>query len=152
MTTFKGCVFGKMSLCIITPNLPPAIDGIGDYCRMFWENWSEDNIHGLDADLRDLSFLIPNQSLAPQLGTKTRVGQFQNNAASLLTALRSDGSDRVLLQYSGYGYDPNGVPEWLCDALEGWLSQNPQRQLFINFHENWAAGPPWKKVFWLQRS
>src|SRR5205807_1305856 len=28
-----------MDVCVIAPRLPPAVDGLGDYCRRLWESW-----------------------------------------------------------------------------------------------------------------
>ena len=141
----------KMSLCIITPQLPPAIDGVGDYSRIFWQHWNRENIPDLEAELSQPSFLSLGQhpEQLPEL-PGARIGSFAANAPSLLQALNLDGSTNVLLQYVGYGYDKNGAPAWLCDALDPWLAENSERRLYVMFHENWATGPPWKKVYWLR--
>jgi hypothetical protein len=53
----------------------------------------------------------------------------------------------VVLHYSGYGYDRNGAPAWLVDALR----HRPQGRfirVLAYFHELYANGWPWQRAFW----
>jgi len=55
--------------------------------------------------------------------------------------------DRVVLQFSGYGFEKRGTPMWLLRALE---KRNKDINSFgIFFHELYAFGPPWSSSFWL---
>lgn len=61
-------------------------------------------------------------------------------------ALQVQPGQRVLVQYSGYGYDGRGVP-W---ALLGWVRRERARmgRLGLFVHETYATAPPTSSVFW----
>lgn len=63
------------------------------------------------------------------------------------TPLPDYGSGSVLLNFSGYGYHPRGIPNWLVDRLLQLRSRGTQ--VGIYFHELFAGGPPWRSAFWL---
>jgi hypothetical protein len=52
----------------------------------------------------------------------------------------------VVLHYSGYGYDQNGAPLWLAEALR----HRPPGivRVLTYFHELYANGRPWQRAFW----
>jgi len=63
------------------------------------------------------------------------------------TPLSDYGSGSVLLNFSGYGYHPRGIPSWLVDRLLHLRARGTQVGIF--FHELFASGPPWRSAFWL---
>lgn len=135
-------------ICVILPRLPPAIDGIGDYTKQLWQQFHP------DAPLFDKEeswyFLAANDweqsALQFQSGL---IGKLPRDPNQLRKALEEWSSDIVLLQFSGYGFDPNGIPYFLYLGLERWLRAGSNRRLVTMFHELYAVGPPWKKAFWL---
>jgi hypothetical protein len=128
-----------MSLCLLTPRLPPKIDGVGDYSFRLWKSWPDPS--------EQWKFLVlesADESRNALRGAPVRA--VHKSKSSLQQELKDEG--KLLLQYSLYGYDRNGAPEWLIAALTEWKAQNPQSKLAIMFHETWATGKPWQKAFW----
>ena len=130
------------SLVHIAPQLPPAIDGVGDYCANLWRHWPEND--------PDWIFLVTRgaQETAATWGS-VDVRDFECNAASLVAGLEGSGSDRVLLHYVGYAYQPKGIPLWLPGALEQWKRRDSGRRLVIMFHEMYARSSPLRSPFWV---
>jgi hypothetical protein len=54
----------------------------------------------------------------------------------------------AVLQYSCYGYQRYGIPNWLARALAQWKAAEPGRRLVTMFHELYAMGKPWSMSFW----
>ncbi len=131
-----------MPICVITPRLPPAMDGLGDYCYQMWHHWPNGE--------KPQGFLVldsvdESRKHWPQVA----IDQFEPSENGLLTRLSKMNVDTVFLQYVGYGFDVNGCPSWLPAALKQWLDGNSGRRLVTMFHETWSSGKPWQKVFWL---
>ncbi|HEY9869457.1 MAG TPA: hypothetical protein V6D08_09860, partial [Candidatus Obscuribacterales bacterium] len=146
------------SVCFIAPRLPPAIDGIGDYCRQLWEHYlgavTQITFHRSDTarPRPRWKFLVTEGALASaECWPEVDIGQFDMSRAGLLSALEAAGPTVVVLQYVGYGYDRNGSPDWLPEALCEWLARRgTPRRLIVMFHETWARGMPWQRAFWQQ--
>lgn len=134
-------------VCVITPALPPAIDGLGDYCKQLWSNWPREE----QQDEVIWHFLVVSEAAEScKHWPEVSIDQFNPDATGLLSALERINADIVLLQYVGYGYESSGRPYWLCEALEAWCASGPNKRLIVMFHETWASGFPWQKVFWQQ--
>ncbi len=130
-----------MSIAIITPRLPPSMDGLGDYCFQLCKHWPNSD--------KPLNFIVLDSAeKSREFWTETNIRQIDRNKLSLLNTLESLAVDTVFLQYVGYGYDANGAPSWLKDALEDWLDQSSLHRLVTMFHETWSSGQVWQKVFW----
>lgn len=135
------------TLVHITPQLPPAIDGVGDYCWNLWQHWPEPQ--------PDWEFLVARgadetQGKFPQLKAR----EFALNAASLAKALEQAQSDTVVLHYVGYAYQPKGIPVWLPRALAQWRNASrircpASRRLVVMFHEMYARSSPLRSPFWV---
>jgi hypothetical protein len=55
----------------------------------------------------------------------------------------------IVLQYSGYGYNQDGAPIWLLQALQKFVAKKPhQLSIATIFHELYATSPPWRRAFW----
>lgn len=63
------------------------------------------------------------------------------------TPLFEYGSGDVVLNFSGYGYHPRGIPTWLVERLVQLRARGSQVGVF--FHELFATEPPWRSGFWL---
>jgi glycosyltransferase involved in cell wall biosynthesis len=72
----------------------------------------------------------------------------EKTSGALRNSLRQLDADRVLLHYSGYGYDKRGIPNWLAEGLEEFLEES-SAQCGVFFHELWSSGPFWKSEFYL---
>jgi hypothetical protein len=77
------------------------------------------------------------------------VGAFScEKAESHSRQLQENGEvdrDVVVLHYSGYGYDQDGVPDWLADAVE---CRPVAVRMITYFHELYANSKPWRRAFW----
>jgi hypothetical protein len=69
--------------------------------------------------------------------------------AQLLSTCASMSPDggTVLLQYSGYGFSPDGAPSALADAIAE-VRTSGKFRLAVNFHEIFATSMPWRSAFW----
>lgn len=134
------------NLVHIVPQLPPAIDGVGDYCWNLWKHWPEQQ--------PDWKFLVTRgaeetSSIFP--GAKVR--NFERNAASLIEALEKSKCQTAVLHYVGYAYQPKGIPVWLPRALGTWRRPpgRPEagREVIVIFHEMYARSSPLRSPFWV---
>lgn len=130
------------ALLHIAPQLPPAIDGVGDYCWNLWKHWPE-----AEPDWQFLVARGAEESAAhwPQVA----ISGFDLSAGGLEGALERAGADFVVLHYVGYGFQPKGIPVWLPRALRKWRRANSQRRLVTMFHEMYARSSPLRSPFWV---
>lgn len=63
------------------------------------------------------------------------------------TPLAEYGSGDIVLNFSGYGYHPRGIPTWLVERLTQLRARGTQ--VGVYFHELFATEPPWRSAFWL---
>lgn len=63
------------------------------------------------------------------------------------TPLADYGRGDIVLNFSGYGYHPRGIPTWLVERLTQLRARGARVGIF--FHELFASQPPWKSAFWL---
>jgi len=108
----------------ITPALPPAVNGLGDFSVILAESLARE---GWD----DFLFLV-------------RHGQRHDGAAvdsfgpgTLFKTLQHHNVDVIILHYVGYAYDRHGVPLYLARALKRY--QHWRRcKIVVFFHELYA--------------
>lgn len=126
----------------IVPLFAPAIDGVGDYALRLARNLRE----RFDLPSR---FLVcdPAWINGGAIDGFEALGPIGCSKQSL--AARIGDASTILLHYVGYGYDRNGAPEWLANALNEWSAATPGARLLTVFHEIWSQGPPWRKVFYV---
>ena len=130
------------SLLHIAPQLPPAIDGVGDYCWNLWKHWPEPE--------PDWKFLVTRGADETAAAwPAVEVCAFAPGKASLATALDQSGCGTVVLHYVGYGYQPKGIPVWLSGAIAEWKQRSPDRRLVTMFHEMYASSSPLRSPFWV---
>jgi hypothetical protein len=125
----------------IVPNLPPSVNGVGDYSTLLAKALRDR--HGVET-----LFLVANAAWyggaevegfpVRRLDAKRAVIPFEN----------ADDAP-VLLHYVGYGYSRRGAPVWLVNWLRVALRKPLPRRFYTFFHELYAVGPPWKSSFWL---
>lgn len=126
----------------IVPLFAPVIDGVGDYALHLGRHLRER--FGLES-----RFVVCDKAWAGDASVEgfSATGPCGFAAASIAPMIAE--ARTILLHYVGYGYDPNGTPQWLVDALKGWKRlAGANARLVIVFHEIWSAGPPWRKVFY----
>lgn len=126
----------------IVPAVPPAFNGLSDYCYKLWQHWPQPR----PAWCALAPNVPPNAQTAwPQV----QIASFELGKAGLLEALEQSQPDRLVLHYVGYAYDRKGVPLWLPGALAQWKRRH-QTPLCVMFHELWSRGSPRQSAFWLQ--
>src|SRR5437868_3951452 len=95
-----------ISLTHIAPQLPPAIDGVGDYCWNLWRHWPEESL--------DWKFLVARGAKATTTHwTEATVREFTSAKFSLSESLEQTSAEIAVLHYVGYGFQPKGIPAWL---------------------------------------
>jgi hypothetical protein len=130
------------SVVHIAPQLPPAIDGVGDYVANLWKYWPDSTV--------DWKFLVTRgieetRNAWPEMQVRT----FDLNEDSLATALDLAGAEVAILHYVGYAYQPKGMPIWLPRAIQHWKNAQPGRRLVTMFHEMYAKSSPLRSPFWV---
>jgi len=126
----------------IVPQLPPVINGLGDYAFNLACQLRQD--FGIDTQ-----FIVCNSKWEGNYeldGFKIRY--LKNELANELAKMLNDHSI-VLIHYSGYGYSKKGIPYWLFKGLNYWKYNNSSHKLVTSFHEVYATSSPLKSAFWL---
>jgi len=128
----------------IVPNLPPAINGLGDYAYLLAKQL------GAGHDIQSHFLVCDSSGNRERELSGFKVHQLEAQQPDELARKLAMGEmpSIVLLHYVGYGYEKRGCPFWLLRGLESWKRVNADRQLLIMFHELYAFGPPWRSSFW----
>src|SRR4051794_6831739 len=126
----------------IAPQLPPAMDGVGDYCWLLWKHWPDTETH--------FNFIVLRGAEATQAKGATPINAVSPSSKSLLEALARTGARTAILHYVGYAYQPKGIPLWLPTALERWRNEGNGRRLVTMFHEMYATSSPLHSPYWVK--
>jgi hypothetical protein len=126
----------------IAPQLPPAMDGVGDYCWLLWKHWPDSEAH--------FDFVVLHHTESTPENNAAPVETISPSAKSLHEALDRSGAETAVLHYVGYAYQPKGMPLWLPPALERWRSERSDRRLVTMFHEMYATSSPLRSPFWVK--
>src|SRR5205085_7650759 len=121
----------------IAPQLPPAIDGVGDYCWNLWRHWP-------DAAVRWQFLALHGAGKTREHWRDVKVAGFSPGADSLCRALEAAEAETIVLHYVGYGFQPKGIPLWLPEALRRWRKSKSGStcSLVTMFHEMYARSSP----------
>jgi hypothetical protein len=126
----------------IAPQLPPAVDGVGDYCMFLTRAWRDSET--------SFSFAVLQGAEASRgIDPPPDVTQFSAGASSLRSLLDRSPATTVILHYVGYAYQPKGIPLWLPKALASWRGAHRDRVLVTMFHEMYARSGPLRSPFWV---
>lgn len=129
-----------MSLCIIAPRLPPALDGIGDYMSMLWRYIGEPS---------DWWFAVYDGAEDSRaIFQPAKVETLPRTADALKEFLQRNDTQKILIQYVGYGFSDKGGPNWLTSGLAEWRKANPDRRLYVMYHESWPRAKFWQRTYW----
>jgi hypothetical protein len=126
----------------IAPQLPPAMDGVGDYCWLLWKHWP-------DAEAR-FNFIVLHGADETRLKEPVPIEAVSPSSKSLRDALDRSGARTAVLHYVGYAYQPKGIPLWLPPALEQWRNEGSGRRLITMFHEMYANSSPLRSPYWVR--
>lgn len=118
----------------VSPSFPPATSGVGDYSFLLMNSMK----------LRGFEVV----TVIPGRGVWSHGNAIGIPARSEALAMVLESSSRVVLHFSGYGYDRWGLCRWLVEGLERWKASGLDRRLVTMFHEVYATGPVWRSSFW----
>ena len=111
---------------VITPALPPTVNGVQDFANILASALSMETT---------VEFCVVSLSSSSEKTILNVVNSFS----------------MVHLHYVGYGYSVRGIPGNLIRALKKW-KQNKRNILLVTFHELFAVSNiPWKSSFYLQK-
>lgn len=110
----------------IAPALPPAVDGLGDFCSILADNLEKE---GFTNNL----FLIRHNVECP---IDKRIESF--TPRTFYEKLRHQTADVVILHYVGYAYHKKGMPFYIVNGLRRYKRQTGCR-LLIFFHELYSS-------------
>ena len=132
------------------PELPPTIGGVADYTALLSCRLVEVS-DGIVEPVMVHAGNRPTESIDVDFPTENLSGRCSASALAESFSRFVEESERtaVLLEYSGYGYDKNGAPQWLADGIEQFchVSGTP---LITVFHELYTSEyRPWKRNFWV---
>lgn len=118
----------------IIPRLPPLVCGVGDHARAIGNELSREHNFAVSyIGVAGAAEAQPSDQLLLERPTKN----------SLLDRLVSEDlppNSAIVLHFSGYGYQKNGLCLWLVKALELYRLERPDVSLVTMFHELWANG------------
>jgi len=131
----------------IVPQLPPSINGLGDYALNLARQLRKDY-------KIETHFVVGDRNWQGSTEIEGfRIQQVATDSAEALFSLLSfdkKHSVSVLLHYVGYGYAKRGCPIWLVEGLKYWKANSIDSRLVTMFHEVYASGYPiWTSSFWL---
>jgi hypothetical protein len=115
-----------MHISFLTPNLPPAVCGVGDHTARLAEV--------LHSEGFGVSFIVakPDSFSTHPTGP---VRAWSGVPADLISFLRSQAADWLWVQLSGYGYSRWGAPYRLGAALQTIRRELPALSLAVYLHE-----------------
>jgi hypothetical protein len=136
-------IYSPHNVISIVSQLPPEVNGIGDYAFYLAEKLKS------DFELETL-FIRTEPSFSD-----TRQNQFkeellpEKTSLALCHALEKYKPQCIILHYVGYAYSTRGCPFWLVNGIEQWKKSNPAVKVVTVFHELYASGKIWQSAFWL---
>nr|MBA3939151.1 glycosyltransferase family 1 protein [Planctomycetota bacterium] len=137
-----------MRVVQVIPQLPPAVNGLGDYAR---------RLGGALAGLGfEETYLVTDAAWRPGADSPSPVAVLpRRDAAAFLAAVaelvgEGGGATGMILHWVNYAYQKRGCPYWLVGALAQLRTRHPQLRLVTMFHELYADSPPWGSPFWLR--
>ncbi len=137
----------------IAPQLPPALCGVGDYATLLGRKIEE-----LRSDTKCVYLGCGHHnkgSISDTVGIGNTIGDCDPErmwqAVELLIETFSADDVRIVVHYSGYGYQSDGAPEWLACALEQRSKRFAAIRIITFFHELYATGWPWQRAYWGSR-
>ncbi|MBX9686039.1 MAG: hypothetical protein K2X27_05015 [Candidatus Obscuribacterales bacterium] len=139
-------------ITVIAPRMPPRHDGLGAYVVQLWQSIFSDYSETSSLDIsRGWSFLLMEAAdQSQELFPKSKIKQMPKTAVQLAAELETLESEKVILQFVGYGFDrKRGIAAFLAEGLKIWLNGQPNRRLFIMFHELWVDDAKfWQRTYW----
>jgi hypothetical protein len=133
------------TLVMIVPRLPPNVDGVGDYSFHLAQQFRKQGLF-------ETCFIVCD----PKCVGQSEIDSFpvtvlmKRSPEALQLALKKQGTMKLMVQFSGYGFSAWGDPHWLIQGLQQWKGKNPNSLLVTMFHElHNVLGKPWQHNFWV---
>ena len=128
-----------LRLHLVTPALPPMLDGIGDYTALLAAQLSTTADVRIYTDDRRAFQPVPNVPI---------VGAFDAAKPAsidrLLAAVAADPPDWLVIQYNPFGWGQRGLNLHLPRAMHRLRSMAPSVRLAVMFHETFVPLKNWK--------
>ncbi len=128
-----------MRLDIVFPQLPPRIDGIGDYTANLIAHLKPRCDVRVLHDLSLKPTPIEGVRLQPAYDLRKR-----RSFASLADTIAADSPDWVLLQFNQFSFGHWGLSPWLPLAMRRLGSLAPRTRFAVMFHEDFVPPTTWK--------
>jgi hypothetical protein len=125
----------------ITPNFPPMIGGVADYASIMSNFFTSSGC--------EVKTIVASSNFEWNYeNDKNTIWLNNSEGKHLAEVLSSLGIENVVLHFSGYGYAPRGLCNWLVSGLSLWKKSCSSSRLITIFHELYATGPLWRSSFW----
>src|SRR6186997_351234 len=111
----------------ITPTMPPAVNGLGDFCSLLVNNIRSKGYNNNVFFLRNYDF----ENIEGNELVKFTPEDFYENLLKHKPSI-------IILHYVGYGYNAKGLPFYLVRGLEEYKKKNKCKVL-VYFHELYAS-------------
>lgn len=108
----------------IAPALPPAVNGVGDFCKILADNLAK------EVAIKH-SYLVTKSPDSPD----ENVDVFQS--ATFLSLLHKQNPNVIILHYVGYAYDKHGLPFYLASGIRQ-FKKSAKCKVLVFFHELFA--------------
>lgn len=123
-------------IAFLAPRLPPSICGIGDYSSQLLKN--------LPCSEGILLLVREGLNATKELHPGSNIELLPSSEEDVIELLNINKVSTLIVQYSGYGYDPRGAPLSLLKSIRRWRSESKARKLILMAHELWYTPPLWK--------
>jgi glycosyltransferase involved in cell wall biosynthesis len=128
----------SVTIAIISPCLPPALDGIGDYTANLAQHLATEAA---------VTVLCGMPGAAPIPGADVRMAFNRQHPSSLRGIVRAVGSAQpewVVVQYCPFGFGRWGWNPWLVLTARALKKRWPETELAVTVHEPCAWPINWK--------
>jgi glycosyltransferase involved in cell wall biosynthesis len=129
-----------MTIDLIFPRLPPALDGIGDHTARL--------AGALATQGSSVRVLTAQEDADPVPGVTVERGAFgiapPYEVRGLRAAVRRDPPDVLVLQYNPFSYGRWGFNPWLPEVMRTLQREHPRLRLVVMMHEPFVPVTDWK--------
>jgi len=137
---------GRLSVAIVFPVLPPALDGIGDHTAQLARALSPHaDVRVITARAQPALDPIPGVEVDPAFGMERR-----REVAELVQAVEENEPDWLLLQFNQFSYGRWGLNPFLPRALQEVRRRCPRVRIAWFAHEDFV--PPTSARFMVMRT
>lgn len=129
-----------MNVALVFPELPPKLDGIGDYTSQLSQALAKSCSVGIYTAARDFT-PIPGVSIKPAFSVGSMKG-----VLSLSEQVSKDEPACLILQYNPFSYGKRGFSPYLPRALREIKLRNPSTRIALMVHEPFVPVESWRNA------